>query len=81
MKSFKRVLKLYTQCSPMENSFYAHSYCMDKLHNGKVWGIEGTTEEVDSLLTSITHTNNYTRFRRLNEHFYFNKDKEKVVWL
>lgn len=81
MKSFKRVLKLYTQCSPMENSFYAHSFCVDKLSNGMCWAQEGTTKEIDSLLMSITHTYNYTRFRGLSEHFYFNKDKAKVVWL
>ena len=89
MKSFKRTLKLYTHCSfdPEYNktqplSFMAHSYCLDKLPNGKVWGIEGVPPIVEQLLSVIAgRDSGYKDFTNLNENFYFNKSKEKAVWL
>ena len=89
MKSFKRVLKLYTHCSfdpkyseTQPLSFIAHSYCLDKLPNGKVWGVEGVPPIVEQLLSVIAGRDSVPEdFTNLNEKFYFNKDKEKVVWL
>ena len=89
MKSFKRTLKLYTHCSfdPEFNgapplSFVAHSYCLDKLSNGKVWGIEGVSPIVEQLLSVVAgRDSGYEDFTNLNEKFYFNQSKAKVVWL
>lgn len=89
MKSFKRTLKLYTRCSfdPEFNGaqplrFVAHSYCLDKLSNGEVWGIEGVSPIVEQLLCVVAERNSgYKDFTNLNESFYFNKSKGKVVWL
>ena len=89
MKSFKRVLKLYTQCifGPEFNgaqplSFIAHSYCLDKLPNGKMWGVEGVPPVVEQLLSVIAGRDSVGEdFTNLNEKFYFNQSKEKVVWL
>lgn len=89
MKSFKRTLKLYTHCNfdPEFNetqplSFMAYSYCLDKLSNGKVWGVEGVPPIVEQLLSVIAgRGSEYEDFTNLNENFYFNKSKEKVVWL
>ena len=89
MKSFKRTLKLYTHCSfdPEFNktqplNFMAHSYCLDKLPKGKLWGVEGISLSVEQLLSVIAgRDSGYKDFTNLNENFYFNKSKEKVVWL
>lgn len=89
MKSFKRTLKLYTHCSfdPEFNgvqplSFMAHSYCLDKLPNDKIWGVECVSPIVEQLLCVVAgRDSGYEDFTRLNENFYFNKSKEKVVWL
>ena len=89
MKSFKRTLKLYTHCSfdPEFNktqplSFMAHSYCLDKLANGKVWGVEGVSPIVEQLLSVVAGRDlGWEDFTNLNGNFYFNKSKEKVVWL
>lgn len=89
MKSFKRVLRLYTHCSfdPEFNeaqplNFMAHSYCLDKLPNGKMWGVEGVPPIVEQLLNIIAgRDSGYKDFTNLNEKFYFNQSKAKVVWL
>ena len=89
MKSFKRTLKLYTHCSfdPEYNktqplSFMAHCYCLDKRSNGKVWGVEGVSPIVEQLLCVVAgRDSGWKDFTSLNENFYFNKSKEKVVWL
>jgi hypothetical protein len=89
MKSFKRTLKLYTYCifDPEYNetqplSFTAHGYCLDKLSNGKVWGIEGVSPIVEQLLCVVAgRDSGWADFANLSRKFYFNKCKEKVVWL
>lgn len=89
MKSFKRTLKLYTQGSfspefDKTQPLYlmAYSYCLDKLPKGKLWGVEGISLSVEQLLTVIAKRGTrYEDFTRLNGNFYFNRSKEKVVWL
>jgi hypothetical protein len=47
-----------------------------------MWGIEGVSPIVEQLLSVIAgRDSGYKDFTNLNENFYFNKSKEKVVWL